>query len=203
MEILEKAQRCVEHSTLDLSGNQDFIPFVIVVDEEDRDCFVGFTSMPEDDEAKDVLADLITALCVVHGAVQAAFGSAAWAAATTLDDDSDLPPSKRANRQEVAVTTAATAAGISGIRVASLVRENNKVGVGLWEQYPPEAASGRFAEALHLGLKLSKRIPPSIRAFLREQIEAGLEEEVLRSTAGVISEARRKGLTLEEGGWGK
>lgn len=199
MEILDKAQQFIEFSSLELEGEEDFPSFIIVTDENDREFFVGFAQVGSEPEAKDALADMIMALCIVHGAVSAAFGSAAWSA----EGDGDLPPSKRPDRKEIAIISAATSAGVNAVRVASVVRENNKVGIGLWEQIPMTAAAGRFAEALHMGLKLSRKMPPETRAFLTEQMESGLAEEVLRSTVGVIAEARRTGLSVERREEGK
>jgi hypothetical protein len=177
---------------------QDFVPFIIVVDERDREFFVGFAKMPTEPEAKDEIADMIIALCVVHGAVEVAFGSAAWSA----EGDGDLPPSQRPDRKEVAIISAADSAGVGAVRIASVVRESDKVGIGLWEQVPlAVSAGGRFAEALHMGINLSKKMPPEIRDFLREQIEAGLLEEIISSTMSAISEARRTALTIEKGEW--
>ena len=200
MKMLEKAQQFIEFSSLSLEGNEDFVPFVVVADERDREFFVGFARMPTEPEAKDRLADMIIALCVVHGAVEVAFGSAAWSAA---GGDSDVPPSQRPDRKEIAIVSAANAEGAKDLRVASVVRERGKVGIGLWEQIPSAGITGRFAEALHMGIKLSAKIPPDIRDFLREQIEAGLVKEIITATAQVVSEARLKGLTIEEGMWKK
>jgi|LakMenEpi03Aug12_release.lakeMendotaPanAssembly.Ray.scaffolds.fasta_scaffold210443_3 hypothetical protein len=202
MKTLKKAQQFIEFSSLSLEDGQDFVPFIIIIDDQDREFFVGFGQMPTEPEAKDQLADIIMALCVVHGAVEAAFGSAAWSAAAELNDDLKVPPSKRPNRQEVAIVSAANNAGVSNVSIASVVREGGKVGIGLWE-LPDKAIAGRFAEALHMGLKLSSKIPAEIRAFLREQIEAGLLQEILMSTTNVISEARRTGMTIEKGAWKK
>ena len=202
MKILEKAQQFIEFSSLSLEGKEDFIPFVMVMDERDKEIFAGFEQMPNEPEAKDRLADMIMALCIVHGAVEVVFGSSAWSAETSVDDDSGVPPSQRANRREVAYITAANREGVKAIRVASMVRENGKVGIGLWEQFPLEAMTGRFTEALHLGIKLSSKMPTEVRDYLREQIEAGLMEEVVNSTANVISEARRTAMKIE-GMWEK
>lgn len=201
MEILKKAQQFIEFSTLSLENEEDFVPFVILADESDREFFTAF-QMPSDPEGKDRLADVIMALCVVHGAVAVAFGSSAWSAETSVDDASDAPPSQRANRKEIAYVSAANRDGVSDVRVASMVRESGKVAVGLWEQIPTEAMAGRFAEALHMGLKLSSKMPTEVRDFLREQIKAGLAEEIINSTANVITEARRTAMTIERM-WGK
>lgn len=203
MKTLKKAQQFIEFSTLSLEGDDDFVPFVIVTDERDKEFFVGFGHMPDEPDGKDQLADMIMALCIVHGAVEVAFGSSAWSAETSIDDDSDVPPSKRPNRKEVAYISAANNAGITDVRVASMVRESGKVAVGLWEQLPLVGATGRFAEALHMGIKLSGKMPPEVRDFLREQIEAGLLREILNSTANVIAEARLNAMTIEERLWEK
>lgn len=197
MEILKKAQQFIEFATLSLEGKEDFVPFLIVTDERDREFFLGFGQMPEDPDGKDQLADMIMALCIVHGAVEVVFGSSAWFAETSVDDDSDVPPSQRPNRKEVAYISAANNAGIRDVRVASMVRESGKVAVGLWEKLPLSFVAGRFSEALHMGIKLSDKMPPEVRDFLREQIEAGLMEEVVRSTMAVIAEARRGAMTID------
>ena len=197
MKILEKAQQFIEFSTLSLEGSEDFVPFVMVMDERDREFFAGFGQMPSEPEGKDRLADMIMALCIVHGAVEVVFGSSAWSAETSVDDDSDVPPSQRPDRKEVAYVSAANREGVSAVRVASMVRESGKVGIGLWEQLPAGAMTGRFAEALHLGIKLSAKMPAEVRDYLREQIEDGLMEEVVNSTANVISEARRTAMTID------
>jgi hypothetical protein len=198
MKSLKKAQRFIEFSTLSLEGKEDFVPFVIVMDEREREFFSGFEGMPKEPEAKDRLADMIMALCIVHGAVEVVFGSSAWFAETSADDDSDALPSQRPDRKEVAFISAVNKDGVTATCVASMVRESGKVGVGLWEQLPQDAiATGRFAEALHQGIKLSGKMPPEVRDYLREQIEAGLMEEVVTSTANVISEARRTAMKIE------
>lgn len=204
MEILKKAQRFIEFSSLSLEEKEDFVPFILVADENGGEFFVGFAQMPTEPEAKDRLADMIMALCVVHGAVEVAFGSAAWSAETAIDDDSDVPPSERPNRKEVAIVSAANSAGVKDVRIASVVRESGKVGIGLWEQLPAAvAATGRFTEALHMGIKLSSKMPAEVRTFLREQMEAGLAEEILKSTVSVITEARRTAMTIERREWNK
>lgn len=203
METLKKAQQFIEFSSLSLTGKEDFVPFVMITDERDKEFFIGFEQMPTNPEAKDQLADMIIALCVVHGAVEVAFGSAAWAAEASLDDDSGVPPSERPNRKEIATVVAANAAGINDVSIASVVRENSKVGIGLWEKLPADAMTGRFAEALHMGIRLSAKMTPEVRGFLREQIEAGLIREIVSSTMSVIAEARRTAMTIEERMWGK
>lgn len=203
MKTLKKAQQFIEFATMSLEGNEDFVPFLIVTDERDKEFFVAFGKMPDDPAGKDQVADMIMALCVVHGAVEVVFGSSAWSAETTVDDINGLPPSQRPNRKEVAYISAANSAGISDVRVASMVRESGKVGVGLWEQLPLDGVAGRFAEAMHMGIKLSSKMPAEVRDFLREQIEAGLMEEVVSSTMNVISEARRNAMTIEERMWKK
>ena len=79
MEILEKAQRCVEHSTLDLSGNQDFIPFVIVVDED-----IDVTNLEQLIWAMCTRCDPATTIDIVRGA---------W----TSPADPRLSPEQKAN----------------------------------------------------------------------------------------------------------
>ena len=173
------------------------MPFVIIMDERDKEFFSGFTEMPSDPEAKDRLADIIMALCIVQGAVAAVFGSCAWSVKPATKEDIELPPSQNPKREEVAIVSAADSTGISEVQVASVIRESGKVGVGLWEQLSPDGANGRFAEALHMGIKLSTKMPTEVRDYLREQIEAGLIDEVVTSTANVISEARRTAMTIE------
>jgi hypothetical protein len=203
MEILDKAQQFIEFATLSLEDEEDFVPFVIVIDERDKEFFVGFGEMPTGAEAKDALADMIMALCIVHGATEVVFGSSAWSVEPSTKEDIDLPPSENPKRKEVAIVSAANSAGVKDVRIASMVRESGKVGVGLWEQLPLSSATGRFAEALHMGIKLSSKIPPEIRDYLREQIEAGLMKDIISSTMSVIGDARRNSMTIEEGMWEK
>lgn len=203
MKTLKKAQQFIEFSSLSLEDREDFVPFVIVTDERDREFFVGFQEMPTEPKDQDQLADMIMALCVVYGAVEVAFGSAAWSAEADVDDDSDVLPSQRPDRKEVAIVSAVNSGGVKDVSIASVVRESGKVGIGLWEQLPAVAISGRFAEALHMGLKLSAKIPSEIRDFLREQIEAGPVQGIVGSTMSVITEARRTAMTIEEGMWEK
>lgn len=200
MEIVKKAQQFIEFSALELKDQEDFVPFVIVADAEGREFFFGFTEMPVNPEAKDQLADIIMALCVVRGAVEIAFGSAAWYAESTIGDVNDAPPSQRPDRKEVAIVSVAGDEGVNTVFAASVVRENNKVGIGLWEKLPASATAGRFAEALHMGLKLSRKLPPETRAFLDEQIKEGLEDALIESTAATISKARRTALYIQKRG---
>ena len=61
MKILEKAQQFIEFSSLSLRGREDFVPFVMVMDERNKEIFAGFEEMPNEPEGKDRLADMIMA----------------------------------------------------------------------------------------------------------------------------------------------
>lgn len=199
MEILKKAQQFIEFLTLSLEDEEDPVPFIIILDERDKQFFSGFTEIPGDPEGKDRLADIIMALCIAQGAVAAVFGSSVWFVEPLTKEDAELPPSQNPRRKEAVIVSAADSTGVNTVWIAPVIREAGKVGVGLWEQLSLDAAGGRFAEALHMGVKLSSKMPTEVRDYLREQIEAGLMDEIVTSTANVITEARRTAMTIERG----
>ena len=190
-ELVKKAQKHIELQMRDLTGDQDFLPFMTLLNPQGEITFVGM-EMPDDDKAKDALAATMTALCLLHNATEAAFASAAWM--IDCSETGEVPkvmPSKHPNRVEAAFVFSATAEGRMAMSSANVIRENDGVGVGLWtDMDAADAIGGRFGDAIRHGIGLAKLLPPDLREFFNEEINAGRTERLLGQLARTISTAQ-------------
>lgn len=197
--LFEDVQKQVEDMTQKLSGDEDFMPMMIVKDHRDRVLCIGLVWPSEDEgEGKDTVAASMAAICALYRAKEAAFTSVAWA--VMGGPGKKIPTGsleKCEDRMEVVMLNAMNADGGSASFIASLVRENNMVGVGLWQDMNEGGltASGRFLEAMEVGIKMGQQIPPDMGAYLDEEIDANREGRLVHTMTQMyqkyVTEPRR------------
>jgi hypothetical protein len=193
--LIEDAQKHIERLTQDLSGDEDFMPFMTIRDHSDRVIYAGLM-MPGEEDGKDQIANFMTALCMVHRGVEAVFASVTWM--VTAKPGENLPnvmPSQHPDRVEMAFLIAMDTEEHVTTHSAPLIRENNMVGVGLWSEADElRAVGGRFGDAMRHGLALAKKLPPEMAEWLDHTINEDSESmsELVNRFAETIGEAREQ-----------
>jgi hypothetical protein len=179
-ELFEDVQKHVEHLVSELEGNADYMPTMLARDHEGKVLVVGIL-LPDDADGKDMAAAAMAAVCILYRATEAAFTSAAWRVISRDGKMPDLPPSECPDREEVVMVSAARLDGSKALLFAPLIRENNKAGVGLWEDGSEGGRlAGRFMDAMRMGIKMGQLIPPDLAAWMDQEIAAGREPKVLQ-----------------------
>lgn len=187
--LLTIAQQHIERVTLELENDEDFPPFIVLNDHQGETHYVGITSMPEDPDLKNKIADMLTAICLLRRAVEVAFASTAWWVKRRADGGlPSKPPSECSDRVEVAMVHAVNIDGAQ-LHTAPVVRESGKVGIGLWEPLAGDMA-GRFASAIRIGISLGQRLPQEMRELFDKGIAEGNESELLKAAVDAITQTR-------------
>lgn len=193
MDLLEETQRYAETAALKLTGENDFDP-VVMVKTRRGDITVAHLAMPEEEEGRAAVAAVMTAVCGVNLGVEATFCSAAWVAEYPKDTDMsrpDVPPSQHPNRKELVTLVLINAEGRATMHSAPIIRENNLVGIGLWEQPSLDTEpSGRFISSLRLGLRMAKDIPADMADDL-ERMDSDMTTGLIRRIAQMIQHMSR------------
>lgn len=179
---------------LELSGDEDVLPFLTLRNAKDEVAYIGLVLPPPGDEGRDQIADAVTAACMVYRPVEAAFACLAWL--VIGEDALRCLPSEHPDRVESAVVISVDDDGNINWSHANVIRENNKVGVGLWSEEAGEstyvkALGGRFASAISRGMFLAKHLPPDLAAHTEREIEAGRITELIQMAVGVIDTVRK------------
>lgn len=191
--LLESAQQHIERVTLELENDEDFLPFIVLNDHQGETHYVGITSMPEDPDLKNKIADMLTAICLLRRAVEVAFASTAWWVERRADGGlPSKPPSECPDRVEVAMVNVVNTQGEATIYTAPVVRESGKVGIGLWEPLAGDMA-GRFVTAVRIGISLGQRLPQEMCELFDRELAEGHETELLKSATKVITQTRMRG----------
>lgn len=192
-ELMKHAQRYIERQMRDLSGDDDFLPFLQLLNDRNEIAYVGL-AMPEDPDEKDGLADTITALCMVFRPVEATFASVAWMVTFPNEESAkgSVAPSRHPDRIETAFLTRVAADGAISASTANVVRENNMIGVGLWADMEsgPMVIGGRFGEALQRGIALARDMPAELREFIDAELAADRMQELVERILKVTGELR-------------
>lgn len=179
-ELFEDVQKHVEHLVSELEGNADYMPTMLARDHEGKVLVVGIL-LPDDADGKDAAAAAMAAVCILYRATEAAFTSAAWRVISRDGKMPDLPPSECPDREEVVMVNAVRANGDRAALFAPLIRENNKAGVGLWEDGSEGGRfAGRFMDAMRMGIKMGQLIPPDLAAWMDQEIAADREPKILQ-----------------------
>lgn len=192
------AKRHVDAMMEDLTGDEDFMPFLTIRMHDDGIAYVGM-AMPDGDEARNWLADVMMALCAVHRAKEALFVSVSWMVkrdtATISDDESPeypkVMPRDHPDRIEAVVMT-----GIAGERrdgsmySAPVIRENNTVKLGEWDDASGVGIAGRFGDAIINGMNFGAKFPPEMCEYVDAEIAAGRNQELVASMLRAMNSAR-------------
>jgi len=194
MDLLEETQRYAETAALQLTGLNDFDP-VVMVKTRHGDIAVAHLLMPDEEEGRAAVAAIMAAVCGVNLGVEATFCSAAWVAQYPKDTDMtmqpDVMPSQHPDRQEIVSLVLVNAEGRATMHSAPIIRENNLVGIGLWEQPSPDTEpEGRFISSLRLGLRMAKDIPADMADDL-ERMDSDMTTGLIRRIAQMIQHMSR------------
>ena len=188
-ELMKKAQQHIEAMTKELSGDGDFTPFMTLLNPQGEITYVGIM-MPEGGEVRDTLAATMTAVCVIQNAVEATFSSASWMVSLEGERKLSVPPSEHPDRVETAFIIT-IAEGVSTMTTANIIRENNKVEIGLWTEVEQgHALGGRFSDALRYGIELAKRLPPDLRELFDQEVKEGRGQGLVDILSDTVQKAR-------------
>lgn len=192
------AKRHVENVCTELTDGEDFLPFVTLRSHDGKIHYI-LVPMPHasEDAAKDSIGDMMTAMCLLYRPTEMTFASAVWMveakSAKELNRRKYPLLADHPDRKEMACIMEVTTGGEFTLHSAPLVRENGKVGVGLWNSsYQPVQAGGRFGHAMQIGMQMAAKIPPEMCAIIDSQ-EADDPQEalasIMRATRTVRGEA--------------
>lgn len=178
--LFEDVQKQVEEVVAGLQGEDDFMPMMIVKDHRERILCIGLV-MPQEADAKDLLAASMAAICALHRATEAAFTSVAWMVAREPGKKMpDKPPSECDDRQEIVVLAAVKADGTQALFSAPMIRENSMCGVGMWEGLGEgEGSGGRFIKAMKVGISTGANMPPDMAEYVDAEVDAGREGKLV------------------------
>lgn len=199
--LFERAAKHIEAAVRDIEGDEDFLPFMALTDHRGETIIAGLM-MPETAQGKDSVAAMMAALCTLHQATEAAFGSAAW----TVEADEngkmpDLPPSECDNRKETVVLQMVDTDCKTSVRMAPMIRENNMAAVGLWEDSPIGAdGRGRFLDAMRVGIKAVGDCPADLREYMDRELAEGREAQILQRMAKTFIVALQAAEKIAKGG---
>lgn len=166
--MVEDAQRYIESYMLNCTGDDDFPPF-LAVRAKDGQLVIGSMFMPEEPDLKDRLGDTMAAICIMHQATEAVFASVCWMVQCADKKQAEsIAPSQHPDRIECVTLTSLKPGGETTAWMTNVIRENNMVGVGIWEPMNDAQIIGRFADAIRFGLYLGQKLPPQFSAMARE-----------------------------------
>jgi hypothetical protein len=192
--LIEYAQRHVESLVKDLTGNDDFMPFMTIQGRDDPGIVYAGLMMPGDSDGKDSIADTMMAICAAHRAVEAVFVTVSWMVMRNKDDEDfdDLPGrlSEHPDRVEAVFIAQRNADGAGSTHSAPVIRENGTVRIGEWTAMEGAGISGRFGDAIHNGMDFGKRLPPEMCEYIDAEMQAGRGEEIVRAIVRQLNVVR-------------
>lgn len=178
--LFETTRVHVEKAMSLVSGDQDFMP-LMVVRAHDGHLVVCGLGMGDTAESHDQVAWTMSAVCTLYRATEVAFTSVAWYVQRSDGKPLEARPSECADRREVAmISMIGDDESKDSLHVATVIRENNMCGVGMWEEAlipgPGESRhAGRFPDAIRTGMTIGKSVPPDLSAYMDERIAANEE----------------------------
>lgn len=207
-DLISNAQGHVESLVKDLTGEDDFLPFMLVngiVNDEPGHIYVGL-DMPGLD-GRDDIADVMMALVAMYRATEVAFASCSWIL-------TGLSPQEReewgnrsfadhpARKEMVFLLYLGEGGAHNQFFTAMVTRADNKVSLSEWADATHNAQTqGRFAEAIRAGLHLAKDMPPEMTDYMTRAMAEGQEQQAVlapmiqafrRVRSGQITEEERK-----------
>lgn len=197
-ELLDHARDHIERMVATLSGDDDFMPFMVLNGAKDH-LYVG---LPMPDEGRDTIADVMVAILTVYRATEAVFASMAWSVMAHKREEIKVAPSQHPDRQEIAFLVH-VGPGADACYTAPVIREAGKVGLGLWsgeadEDGALENIGGRFGDAMHMGIRMGSDLPIEMCAFIDEALERDDLDAVIAPFLRAMNHVRSGELTDEE-----
>lgn len=205
-DLLKYAQDHIVSMMTDLEGDDDFMPFMTVRHARTNEvCYVGIM-MPQDDDQKDMVADVMTAVCAIHRTNEAVFCCTSYMVSARADDPEDLAraestrPRDHPDRVEVVFAHEATPDGDRFV-TAPVIRRNNGVVLDGWsEEKRGQNNRGRFGDAIHMGIRMGAEFPPEMCDYVDSKMAAGEVDEVIASFLKATTTARAEAATTNENG---
>lgn len=190
--MVDAVKKFVERATIPLTGEANFDPTLAILDHKADVIHVGI--LGELLASDDSLADLLTAFCLAHRAQAAVFTSPGWMAVMNKDELNVLP-AEHPNRQEMALMLVVERGDDGGVAttmiMAPIIRENGKVGIGLWDEKAKGSHRPRFDRAMARGIDMAKIMPDDLKEWVDEQVanEAGTQR-LFATIMSVITKVR-------------
>ena len=76
---------------------------------------------------------------------------------------------------------------------AEVARRNNMVHLGEWVSYDEShEMSGRFGNALHMGMDLGQALPPDMCEYIDAELDAGREQTIVSNLVQLLTGERRR-----------
>jgi len=189
--LLERARTYIAAAVGDLRGDNDFMPFMTYVAHDDTVGFAGLAAMGEQAE-RDGLADSMIGMLAVNRAREALFASCVWhVQAASREALGGKMPSECENRVEQVFVLHVDPDGNDHFHFANIHRIGGRVTLGLWRhELAVKGAGGRFGEALHIGIRMGRDMPPEMVAFIDAHMEHNFDQ-MMSSIVKAIGKHRR------------
>lgn len=191
-DLVQYAKTFVESKVEDLTGGEDFMPFMLL------NCPLGHMYagllMPGENDEKDKLADHMLALCATHRPSEVMFVSTTWMVIrkNTKELELSLPPSKQADRMETVFMVHHTDSTSKATTYSAAItrRVDGTVILSEWKDNPGSTVVGRFGEAISAGIKIGEQIPPDFAEWLDEEIAAGRAGDAMEAVLRAMGKVR-------------
>lgn len=155
--LIDEARDHVNKATAELRGDEDFVPF-LVCRADDRPVFAPI-EISED--ARDVAANLMTAICAAHRAKEAVFGAVSWTVDPNANADLSIRPSLNPHRMEIVCLAHFGPLG-EATYTAKVKRKAGRVLLDDWEAHTASGAPSRFGDAIRLGMEMGRNISAEV-----------------------------------------
>ena len=191
-DLVAHAKRCARDALNSLDDPEDdILPVILSHGRRGLDVLGAF--MPSDDEAKEALADMITAKIAVAQATEAAMVCTAYV--RTVNPET----MQTVGKQEVIVLVHCSNGGQSAW-TANLTRHTNRPpDMSIWQELGAggTAIGGRFAEAMTNGLIFARTVDPDMQKILDDgYLSDRVDELVKMFLAAKVALELSRGLEL-------
>lgn len=160
-DIVKMSKDLVASQMGDLTGDEDPTAFQVIKDGNDT-LSIALVQIPEASDARDKMADFLTAACCVHRATEATFLSAAWSSMySSADEVGKVMPSQRPNRVEILTLVHVKDQQVE-THTSAILRVDGRVKLSPWIYDSDFSNSGRIPSALLLGIELAKEMPEEV-----------------------------------------
>lgn len=175
-DLVAHAKRCARDALNSLEGpDEDILPVVLSHGPRGLDVLGAF--MPESDDGKDGLAEMMTAKIAVAQAKEAAMVCTAYL--RPVDPDTG----KIVGKQEVIVLVVCHEDGQQQAWTANITRHPNRPpDMSIWEEMAVGEAiiGGRFAEAMLTGLAFARTVDPDMQEILDDGYRNNRVDELVQ-----------------------
>jgi hypothetical protein len=193
-DLADVARRHVESMVARLEGENDFRPFLTLNGAAAGHVYLSL-DMPDRDhpKKKDDVGDVIAAVLAAYRASEAVFCSVTWAVFAKRDEKlGEVAPSDDPRRVEMVFMLQVDLDKGDTFHNAEVIRRDGRVSLGTWEASSQQVrASGRFGDAMHMGMTLGADMPEAMTSYIDAQLRAGDEMKVLRPMINALRQFRK------------